>query len=71
MQCLDPSMIQGKIDPPHYVIGSVNDLMRMLRSLGIRNTYRVNDKSRGTLSWNKPKEGEQYDSTGDQFVDHI
>ena len=71
MQCFEPSMIQGKIDPPSYVIGSVNDLMNMLRSLGVRNTYRVNDKSRGTLSWNKPDEGEKYDPTGDQLIEHI
>jgi Zinc finger, C2H2 type len=71
MQCFDPSMIQGKIDPPGYVIGSVNDLMNMLRSLGVRNTYRVNDKSRGTLTWNKPEEGDVKDPTGEQLMNHI
>ena len=71
LQSLDPSMIQGRIDPPDFVIGTVNDLIRMLRSLGVRNCFRVNDKSRGTLSWNKPGEGEIRDPTGDQLLTHI
>jgi hypothetical protein len=64
-------MIQGRIDPPGFVIGSVDDLMCMLRSLGVRNCFRVNDKSRGTLSWNKPGEGEIRDPKGDQLLTHI
>ena len=71
LNCLDSSMIQGRIHPPDYVIGNVNDFMRMLRSLGIRNCFRVNDKSRGTLSWHKPGEGEVRDPTGDQMLTHI
>ena len=71
LQSLDPSMIQGRIDPPGFVVGTVNDLIRMLRSLGVRNCFRVNDKSRGTLSWNKPGEGEIRDPTGDQLLTHI
>ena len=71
LQCLLPSMIQGRIEPPDYVIGTVNDLVNMLRSLGVRNCFRVNDKSRGTLSWNKPGEGEVRDPNGDQFLTHI
>jgi hypothetical protein len=71
MNCLEPSMIQGRIHPPDYVIGSVNDLMNMLRSLGVRNSYRVNDRARGTLSWNKPGEGEVRDPKGDQMLTHI
>ncbi len=71
LNCLDPSMIQGRIHPPDYVIGNVHDLMRMLRSLGIRNCFRVNDRSRGTLSWHKPGEGEVRDPTGDQMLSHI
>ena len=71
LNCLEASMIQGRINPPEYVIGNVNDFMRMLRSLGIRNSYRVNDKSRGTLSWHKPGEGEIRDPKGDQMLDHI
>jgi hypothetical protein len=43
----------------------------MLRSLGIRNCFRVNDKARGTLSWNKPGEGEVRDPNGDQLLTHI
>ena len=46
-------------------------LIRMLRTLGVRNSYRVNDKSRGTLSWNKPGEGEIRDPNGDQLLCHI
>jgi hypothetical protein len=71
LQSLDPSMIQGRIEPPEYVVGTVNDLVRMLRSLGVRNCFRVNDKSRGTLSWNKPGEGEIRDPTGDLLLSHI
>lgn len=71
LQSLDPSMIQGRIQPPDYVIGTVNDLVSMLRSLGVRNCFRVNDKSRGTLSWNKPGEGEIRDPKGDQLLTHI
>jgi len=71
LNCLDSSMIQGRIHPPDYVIGNVNDFMRLLRSLGIRNCFRVNDKSRGTLSWHKPGEGEVRDPTGDQMLTHI
>jgi hypothetical protein len=71
LQSLDPSMIQGRIEPPDYVVGTVNDLVRMLRSLGVRNCFRVNDKSRGTLSWNKPGEGEIRDPTGDLLLSHI
>jgi hypothetical protein len=71
LQCFDPSMIQGKIQPPNYVIGNVNDLVLMLRSLGVRNCFRVNDKSRGTLSWNKPGEGEIRDPNGEQLLTHI
>jgi hypothetical protein len=43
----------------------------MLRTLGVRNSYRVNDKSRGTLSWNKPGEGEIRDPNGEQLLCHI
>jgi hypothetical protein len=32
LQCLESSMIQGRINPPDYVIGNVDDLVRMLRS---------------------------------------
>lgn len=71
LQSLDPSMIQGRINPPGFVIGNVNDLVRMLRTLGVRNSYRVNDKSRGTLSWNKPGEGEIRDPNGEQLLCHI
>ncbi len=71
LQSLDPSMIQGRINPPNYVIGNVNDFMSMLRALGVRNCFRVNDKSRGTLSWNKPGEGEIRDPKGDQLLTHI
>jgi Zinc finger, C2H2 type len=71
LQCLLPSMIQGRIAPPDYVIGTVNDFVNMLRSLGVRNCFRVNDKSRGTLSWNKPGEGEVRDPNGDQLLTHI
>ncbi len=71
LNCLEASMIQGRIHPPDYVIGNVNDFIRMLRSLGVRNCFRVNDKSRGTLSWNKPGEGEIRDPKGDQMLDHI
>ena len=71
LQSLDPSMIQGRINPPDYVVGTVNDLIRMLRFLGVRNCFRVNDKSRGTLSWNKPGEGEIRDPNGDQLLCHI
>ena len=71
LNCLEPSMIQGRIHPPDYIVGSVNDLMRMLRSLGVRNSYRVNDKSRGTLSWHKPGEGEVRDPKGDQMAGYI
>ena len=71
LNCLEPSMLQGRIHPPDYVIGNVNDFVRMLRSLGVRNSYRVNDKSRGTLSWHKPGEGEVRDPKGDQMLDHI
>ena len=71
LQCLFPSMIQGRIHPPEYVIGNVNDLVNMLRSLGVRNCFRVNDKSRGTLSWNKQGEGEVRDPNGDQLLSHI
>ena len=71
LQSLDPSMIQGRIQPPEYAIGNVNDLVCMLRSLGVRNCFRVNDKSRGTLSWNKPGEGEIRDPKGDQLLTHI
>lgn len=71
LQSFDPSMIQGRIQPPGYVIGSVDDLVRMLRSLGVRNCFRVNDKSRGTISWNKPGEGEIRDPNADQFLTHV
>ena len=71
LQSLDPSMIQGRIHPPDYVIGSVPDLVNMLRSLGVRNCFRVNDRSRKTLSWNKPGEGEVRDPNGDQMLTHI
>ncbi len=71
MQCFDPSMVQGRIHPPDYVIGNVNDLVRMLRSLGVRNCFRVNDKSRGTISWNKPGEGEIRDPNAEQFLSHL
>ena len=71
LQCFDPSMIQGRIQPPEYVIGSVDDLVRMLRSQGVRNCFRVNDKSRGTISWNKPGEGEIRDPNADQFLTHV
>jgi len=71
LNCLEPSMLQGRIHPPDYVIGNVNEFVRMLRSLGVRNSYRVNDKSRGTLSWHKPGEGEVRDPKGDQMLDHI
>lgn len=71
LQTLDPSLIQGRIDPPDFVIGSVNDLMNMLRCSGVRNCFRVNDKSRGTLCWNKPGEGEVRDPDGEQLLCHI
>jgi hypothetical protein len=71
LQSFDPSMIQGRIQPPEYVIGSVDDLVQMLRSQGVRNCFRVNDKSRGTISWNKPGEGEIRDPNADQFLTHV
>jgi hypothetical protein len=71
LQCLESSMIQGRINPPDYVIGSVDDLIRMLRSLGVRNCFRVNDKSRGTISWHKPGEGEIRDPNAEQFLTHV
>jgi hypothetical protein len=71
LQCLDPSMIQGRINPPEYAIGNVNDFVGMLRSLGVRNCFRINDKARGTLRWNKPGEGEIRDPNGDQLLTHI
>ena len=71
LQSLDPSMIQGRINPPDYVVGSVDDLVRMLRSLGVRNCFRVNDKSRGTISWHKPGEGEIRDPNAEQFLTHV
>lgn len=71
LQSFDPSMIQGRIQPPGYVIGNVDDLVRMLRSLGVRNCFRVNDKSRGTISWHKPGEGEIRDPNAEQFLTHV
>jgi hypothetical protein len=71
LQCFDPSMIQGRINPPNYVIGNVDDLVGMLRSQGVRNCFRVNDKSRGTISWNKPGEGEIRDPNAEQFLTHV
>lgn len=71
LQSLEPSMIQGRINPPDYVIKDVQGLFNMLRSLGVRNSYRVNDKSRGTLTWNKPEEGDVKDPTGEQLMNHI
>ena len=71
LQCLDPSMIQGRINPPSYVIGDVPALVNMLRSLGVRNSYRINDKARGTLTWNKREEGEVRDPTGEKLMNHI
>jgi hypothetical protein len=71
LQCLESSMIQGRINPPSYVIGDVPALVNMLRSLGIRNSYRINDKARGTLTWNKPEEGEVRDPTGEKLMNHI
>jgi hypothetical protein len=64
-------MIQGRINPPNYVIGNVDDLVGMLRSQGVRNCFRVNDKSRGTISWNKPGEGEIRDPNAEQFLTHV
>ena len=54
LKCFDPSMIQGVINPPNHIIAGFKDLSRLLQNQGVRNTYRVNDKSRGTLTWNKP-----------------
>jgi hypothetical protein len=71
LQCLESSMIQGRINPPNYVIGDVPALVNMLRSLGVRNSYRINDKARGTLTWNKPEEGEVRDPTGEKLMNHI
>ena len=71
LQCLESSMLQGRINPPDYVIGNVDDLVRMLRSLGVRNCFRVNDKARGTISWNKPGEGEIRDPNAEQFLTHV
>jgi hypothetical protein len=71
LQCFESSMIQGRIQPPGYVIGNVDDLVRMLRSLGVRNCFRVNDKSRGTISWHKPGEGEIRDPNAEQFLTHV
>ena len=71
LQSFESSMIQGRINPPDYTIGSVDDLVRMLRSLGVRNCFRVNDKSRGTISWNKPGEGEIRDPNAEQFLTHV
>jgi hypothetical protein len=71
LQCFESSMIQGRINPPDYTIGSVDDLVRMLRSLGVRNCFRVNDKSRGTISWHKPGEGEIRDPNAEQFLTHV
>ena len=71
LQCLESSMIQGRINPPNYVIGNVDDLVGMLRSQGVRNCFRVNDKSRGTISWNKPGEGEIRDPNAEQFLTHV
>ena len=71
LQCFDPSMIQGRINPPNYVIGNAGDLVGMLRSQGVRNCFRVNDKSRGTISWHKPGEGEIRDPNAEQFLTHV
>ena len=71
LQAFEPSMIQGRINPPDLVVGTVNDLMNMMRSLGVRNCFRVNDKTRGTLTWNKPGKGPIKDPDGDLISNHI
>ena len=71
LQAFEPSMIQGRINPPDLVVGCVNDLMSLMRSLGVRNCFRVNDKTRGTLTWNKPGKGNIKDPDGDLISNHI
>jgi hypothetical protein len=71
LQAFEPSMIQGRINPPDLVVGTVNDLMSMMQSLGVRNCFRVNDKTRGTLTWNKPGKGPIKDPDGDLISHHI
>ncbi len=71
LKCFEPSMIQGIIQPPERVIGTVTDLMNMMRRQGVRNCFRVNDKTRGTLTWNKPGKGLIRDPDGDLLSNHI
>jgi hypothetical protein len=43
----------------------------MMCNLGVRNCYRITDKSRGTITWNKPGEGLINDTNGKQLIGFI
>lgn len=58
LQVFDPSMFQGRINPPDVTIKNVNDLLDYMFRLGVSNSYRLTDKSRGTGIWSKLGIGE-------------
>jgi hypothetical protein len=71
LQSLEPSMIQGLINPPDYVVENMGDLMSMLKNQGVRNCFRVQDKSRKVIKWNKPGQGEIRDPRAEEMSNHI
>jgi hypothetical protein len=47
----DPSVIQGKINPPEIIVGSCGQLVTHLLRLGFGNFVRSSDRARKVLTW--------------------
>jgi hypothetical protein len=66
----DPSKFRGKI-PPNLLITSEDQLVNHLIENGIKNYYRVTDRSRGTIIWVDQKGQEIRDSGGTALTSQL
>ena len=65
---LDVSAFVGKIQPPHVMVGNVDQLLNLLQQNGLTKYYTVTDRSRKSLTWIDEKGDEIKDTNGTQMV---
>lgn len=71
LQNFDPSLIQGYITPPDTIIRNASQLVDKVINLGLRNIYRVTDRSRKSLVWKDDQGNVVQDTNGSQIAEKL